>query len=136
MISSILRLRILHSNDIHSHFEKMANIATAFKQLRASVGEDHALTLDIGDHIDRVSRETEGSRGAANLAIMNETGYEVVTIGNNEGLTLSADTLAELYGSQARFKVLCSNLLDPLTGQVPSWGKAYHIMEKGGLRLA
>jgi 5'-nucleotidase len=113
----------------------MPNIAAAFKELRASAGEEHSLTLDIGDHIDRVSRETEGSEGAANLDIMNETGYDAVTIGNNEGLTLSHDTLAELYGSRAQFKVLCSNLIDPITGEVPSWGVPYHIMKKGRITI-
>jgi 5'-nucleotidase len=135
MASSTMRLRILHSNDIHSHFEKMPNIAAAFKELRASAGEEHTLTLDIGDHIDRVSRETEGTEGTANLEVMNETGYEAVTLGNNEGLTLSQETLSELYGSKARFKVLCSNLLDPVTGETPSWGVPYHIVEKGGITI-
>lgn len=135
MDSPTLRLRILHSNDIHSHFEQMPNIAAAFKELRASAGEEHTLTLDIGDHIDRVRTETEGSSGEANLDIMNETGYDAVTIGNNEGLTLSQETLSKLYGSQAQFKVLCSNLLDAASGEFPQWGTPYHIIEKGGIKV-
>lgn len=135
MASRTLRLRILHSNDIHSHFEQMPSIAGAFKELRGSAGEEHTLTLDVGDHIDRVRIETEGSGGSANLAIMNETGYEAVTIGNNEGLTLSQDTLNQLYGSEARFTVLCSNLLEATSGQIPRWGKAYHIIEKAGIKV-
>jgi 5'-nucleotidase len=135
MGSPTLRLRILHSNDIHSHFEQMPNIAAAFKELRASAGEEHTLTLDIGDHMDRVRTETEGSGGEANLEIMNETGYDAVTIGNNEGLTLSHETLSKLYGSQAQFKVLCSNLLDAASGDFPQWGTPYHIIEKGGIKI-
>lgn len=135
MASQTLRLRILHSNDIHSHFEQMPSIAAAFKELRGSAGEEHTLTLDVGDHIDRVRIETEGSGGSANLAIMNETGYEAVTIGNNEGLTLSQETLNLLYGSEARFTVLCSNLLEATSGQIPRWGKAYHIIEKAGIKV-
>ncbi|MEK3910437.1 bifunctional UDP-sugar hydrolase/5'-nucleotidase [Paenibacillus sp. FSL H7-0331] len=135
MASRTLRLRILHSNDIHSHFEQMPSIAAAFKELRGSAGEEHTLTLDVGDHIDRVHIETEGSGGSANLAIMNETGYDAVTIGNNEGLTLSQDTLNLLYGSEARFTVLCSNLLEATSGQIPRWGKAYHIIEKAGIKV-
>jgi 5'-nucleotidase len=130
-----LRLRILHSNDIHSHFEQMPNIAAAFKELRASAGGEHTLTLDIGDHMDRVRTETEGSSGEANLDIMNETGYDAIAIGNNEGLTLSQETLSKLYGSQARFKVLCSNLLDAASGDFPQWGTPYHIIEKSGIKI-
>ncbi|NHN31600.1 bifunctional metallophosphatase/5'-nucleotidase [Paenibacillus agricola] len=135
MDSPTLRLRILHSNDIHSHFEQMPSIAAAFKELRASAGEEHTLTLDIGDHMDRVRTETEGSSGEANLEIMNETGYDAITIGNNEGLTLSQETLTKLYGSQAKFKVLCSNLLDAASGDFPEWGMPYHIINKGGISI-
>ncbi|SFM19889.1 2',3'-cyclic-nucleotide 2'-phosphodiesterase/5'-or 3'-nucleotidase, 5'-nucleotidase family [Paenibacillus sp. 1_12] len=135
MASRTLRLRILHSNDIHSHFEQMPSIAAAFRELRESAGAEHTLTLDIGDHIDRVRIETEGSGGSANLAIMNETGYDAITIGNNEGLTLSQDALTQLYGSQARFTVLCSNLYDASSGQIPKWGKGSHIIEKSGMKI-
>ncbi|NOU92297.1 bifunctional metallophosphatase/5'-nucleotidase [Paenibacillus sp. LMG 31456] len=135
MTSPLLRLRILHTNDIHSHFEQMPSIAAAFHELRVSAGAEHTLTLDIGDHMDRMRPETEGSCGSANLAVMNETGYEAVTIGNNEGLTFSKEALNNLYSSEASFKVLCSNLLDSATGKVPSWGVPYHIIEKGGIRI-
>src|SRR4051794_14229944 len=78
MSSPLLRLRILHSNDIHSHFEQMPKIAAAFQELRTAVGKEHTLTLDIGDHLDRVRAETEGSAGEANLDIMAATGYEAI----------------------------------------------------------
>ncbi|MDF2960186.1 MAG: YunD [Paenibacillus sp.] len=135
MTSPLLRLRILHTNDLHSHFEQMPSIAAAFQELRASAGAEHTLTLDIGDHLDRMRPETEGSSGSANLAVMNETGYEAVTIGNNEGLTFTPEVLEALYGSEANFKVLCSNLAESKTGMLPSWGVPYHIVEKAGIRI-
>ncbi|MCR8634610.1 bifunctional metallophosphatase/5'-nucleotidase [Paenibacillus radicis (ex Xue et al. 2023)] len=135
MTSPLLRLRILHTNDIHSHFEQMPSIAAAFHELRASAGAEHTLTLDIGDHMDRMRPQTEGSSGSANLAVMNETGYEAVALGNNEGLTFTKEALNDIYSSKANFKVLCSNLLDSETGKVPSWGVPYHIVEKGGIRI-
>jgi 2',3'-cyclic-nucleotide 2'-phosphodiesterase (5'-nucleotidase family) len=135
MTSPLLRLRILHTNDIHSHFEQMPSIAAAFRELRASNGNEQTLLLDIGDHMDRMRPETEGSSGAANLAVMNETGYEAVTIGNNEGLTFTKEALSDLYGSRQSFKVICSNLIDADTGKLPSWAVPYHIVEKGGIRV-
>ncbi|TDG00649.1 bifunctional metallophosphatase/5'-nucleotidase [Paenibacillus piri] len=135
MTSPQVRLRILHTNDLHSHFEQMPPIASAFRELRAAAGAEHTLTLDIGDHLDRMRPETEGSCGSANRAVMIETGYEAVTIGNNEGLTFTPHELEALYGSDVSFKVLCSNLLDAETGRVPSWGVPYHIVEKAGIRI-
>ncbi|ULL14314.1 bifunctional metallophosphatase/5'-nucleotidase [Paenibacillus sp. H1-7] len=130
-----LRLRILHSNDIHSHFEQMPGIAAVFQKLRDEAGEEHTLTLDIGDHMDRMRPETEASGGKFNLEIMAATGYEAVTLGNNEGLTFTREALAELYGGQNGPAVLVCNLLDAETGAVPSWGAPYHITEKSGLRI-
>ena len=54
---------------------------------------DGAIVLDIGDHMDRASVETEGTMGQANVDVINLTGYDAITIGNNEGLTISYDVL-------------------------------------------
>jgi 5'-nucleotidase len=136
MTSAPIKLRILHTNDLHSHFEQMPSIAGAFRELRACTGEMNTLTFDIGDHLDRMRPETEGSDGATNIAVMNETGYEAVTLGNNEGLTVASAVLEDLYSNQAKFKVLCSNLLDAATGTYPTWGVPYHVIEKSGVRVA
>lgn len=130
-----LRLRIVHSNDIHSHYEQMPQIAAVFQELRSSAGEEHSLTLDIGDHLDRMRPETEASAGSYNLDIMAATGYDAITIGNNEGLTFTKEALAELYGQRSDIKVLCSNLLDSATGQLPEWAAPYHIIVKGGIKV-
>lgn len=87
MESAPQRLTILHTNDIHSHFETMSPIAAGIAGLRAAAGEEAVLLVDIGDHMDRAAVETEGTMGQANIDILNLTGYDAVTIGNNEGLT-------------------------------------------------
>ncbi|PZE21443.1 bifunctional metallophosphatase/5'-nucleotidase [Paenibacillus xerothermodurans] len=135
MTSPALMLRILHTNDLHSHFEQMPSIAAAFRELRRSAGDTNTLTLDIGDHLDRMHAATEGTEGTANIAVMNETGYDAVTIGNNEGLTFTPAALAALYGEKSIFKVLCSNLLNTETGRIPGWAVPSHVVEKGGIRV-
>ncbi|MCS7463648.1 bifunctional metallophosphatase/5'-nucleotidase [Paenibacillus doosanensis] len=135
MNATPLRLRILHSNDIHSHFEQMPAIAAAFKKLRAEAGEEHTLTVDIGDHLDRMRPETEASAGGFNLDMMSATGYEAMTLGNNEGLTLTREALAELYGSRPDLKMLCGNLVETETGSPPSWMAPYHIIVKSGISI-
>ncbi|HET7658388.1 MAG TPA: bifunctional UDP-sugar hydrolase/5'-nucleotidase [Bacillales bacterium] len=105
--------RIFHTNDIHSHFSHWPQIAAYFNDAREQcklMGEPYLL-FDIGDHIDRFHPMTEGTRGKGNVQLLNALGYNAVTIGNNEGVTLSKNQLAALY-EDAHFPVLTANLYD------------------------
>lgn len=128
-------LTILHTNDIHSHFEKMGSIAAMINEAKgqSSSGEE-VLVLDIGDHMDRMAVETEGSLGGANIDIINMTGYDAITIGNNEGLTFTVDILDQAYAG-ILCPVVCGNLLLKSTGKPPVWMEPYHIINKGGIRI-
>ncbi|SDC07276.1 2',3'-cyclic-nucleotide 2'-phosphodiesterase/5'-or 3'-nucleotidase, 5'-nucleotidase family [Paenibacillus sp. UNCCL117] len=129
------KLRIVHTNDIHSHVDRMGKIAGIIRKLREEAGERHTLTLDIGDHIDRMRPETEGTDGGVNVAVLNATGYDAVTLGNNEGLTYTPDVLQKLYAEQAQFTVVLGNMFEASTGLVPAWAKPWHLLERGGLRI-
>src|SRR5699024_6628540 len=54
---------------------------------------------------------TEGTNGRGNVQLLNEAGYDAVTIGNNEGITLSKAGLEHLYDG-AEFSVIVANLFD------------------------
>ncbi|MDQ1910056.1 bifunctional UDP-sugar hydrolase/5'-nucleotidase [Paenibacillus sp. GD4] len=129
-----IRLRILHTNDLHSRFEQMPKIAAVIRRLRSEAGEEHTVTLDIGDHLDRMFPETEGTEGLANIAVLNATGYDAVTLGNNEGLTFSRSMLAKLY-AEAQFHIVASNLPETATGELPEWALPYQILTKSGIRI-
>ena len=129
------KLTILHTNDIHSHFEQMAGIARTIRDCRAGLSDDEVLVVDIGDHLDRAHAVTEGSGGAANVAVMNATGYEAAVLGNNEGLTFTPELLRELY-ADARFPILGSNIVETATGAIPTWQTPYLLLEKGPLKVA
>ncbi|CAM4357684.1 bifunctional metallophosphatase/5'-nucleotidase [Paenibacillus tarimensis] len=128
------RVLLLHSNDLHSRLEQAARISTYITEARRTYGED-LLVLDIGDHMDRMRLETEGSDGLVNIALLNEAGYDAVTLGNNEGLTYSHEVLDRAYGEEARFQVLCANLLETATGEPPAWMQPHTIIVKGGMRF-
>lgn len=132
---SIQKLVILHTNDIHSHFEQMPKIAQIVKSYRAMCGEDELLVLDCGDHMDRAFVETEGSDGKANIEVMNATGYDLAVPGNNEGLTFSIETLQKLYGELARFPVIGSNMKLRSSEDIPSWLNRYLIITKNSLKI-
>jgi 2',3'-cyclic-nucleotide 2'-phosphodiesterase (5'-nucleotidase family) len=128
------RLTILHTNDIHSHFETMSSIAAEIAGLKAAAGDEPVLLVDIGDHMDRAAVETEGTMGQANIDIINLTGYDAVTIGNNEGLTFSPETLSAIF-SGLQCPVVCCNFLDTATGLPPLWMKQRAVVEKDGIRI-
>lgn len=138
MESELQRLTILHTNDIHSHFEMMSPIAAQIALLKAAAGEEPVLLVDIGDHMDRAALATEGTMGQANIDILNLTGYDAVTIGNNEGLTFAQgdpqETLSALFAG-LQCPVVCCNFLDSSTGEPPHWMKSHVIVEKNGVKI-
>ncbi|MFE4710399.1 MULTISPECIES: bifunctional metallophosphatase/5'-nucleotidase [unclassified Paenibacillus] len=128
------RLTILHTNDIHSHFDMMSPLAAVIAEQRAAAGDEPLLLLDIGDHMDRAAIETEGTMGQANIDILNLTGYDAVTIGNNEGLTFTADMLSAVF-SGLQCPVVCCNFVETATGEPPHWMKRHVILERDGIRI-
>lgn len=137
MPARLHKLVILHTNDIHSHFERMPQIASLIRARRAAHAADSSpvVTVDCGDHMDRMFVETEGTAGAANVAVMNATGYDAAVLGNNEGLTFPAATLAAAYKDAARFTVIGSNVAWKDSGESPDWLVPYYIARCGPIRV-
>jgi 2',3'-cyclic-nucleotide 2'-phosphodiesterase (5'-nucleotidase family) len=127
-------LTLLHTNDIHSHFEEAARIARYFRLTRQGTPADRLLAIDCGDFLDRVRAETEGTHGMANRAMLDLLAYDVITLGNNEGLTFTKEQLDALY-EQAPFQVVCANLTDSQSGGRPGWMKPTAVIEKAGWRI-
>lgn len=127
------RVVLLHSNDIHSRLENAARIAGIIADERSRLGADRLLALDCGDHMDRMRLETEGSDGLVNIRLLQEAGYEAITLGNNEGLTYSAETLHMLYKDAPGFAVVCANMRLAATGERPEWMTPGTIIVKNGL---
>lgn len=126
---------LLHTNDIHSHFERMPRIGEAIRRLRDKHAASEPIVIDGGDHMDRMRPETEGSGGAANVAVLNATGYDLVVPGNNEGLTLPPAQLAQAYEHRQAFAVVCGNLELPDTKEPPEWMERCRIFVRNGLRV-
>lgn len=135
MASQLQKIVILHTNDIHSHYEQMPKIATAFRTLEKKHAGIPLLKIDVGDHMDRMRIATDGTNGAANIAIMNATGYHLAVPGNNEGLTFTQEQLAVNYGQLANFTVLGSNMGIAPDGALPPWLSSHWIQELEGIRL-
>ncbi|MGG4496136.1 bifunctional metallophosphatase/5'-nucleotidase [Brevibacillus reuszeri] len=130
-------LHLLHTNDLHSHFATMPRIATCLRTCREEWERsgDCVLTVDIGDHMDRMDIKSEATYGKTNVGVMNRSGYQYATIGNNEGITLTKEKLDQLY-EEAMFTVITTNLHDAASGTQPQWAVPYTIHEFADLRVA
>ena len=78
MINQENVLKILHLNDLHSHFENYPKIKRFFKE--KSVGFSDVLRFDIGDNVDRSHPLTEATLGKGNIALMNDLQLTAATI--------------------------------------------------------
>lgn len=114
-------LYMYYTNDLHSNFDNWSKVASFLKDSRDRLREENISNwiVDIGDHVDRVHPIAEAFMGKANVQLMNELGYDFITIGNNEGITLPHYDLFHLY-DDAEFDVICSNL-ESLTEEIPKW---------------
>lgn len=123
----VIRFHIIHTNDLHSHFERWPQTVSVIKRLKASLdaAQEAYILVDLGDHMDRANFITEGSQGKANVELMNYVGYDYATLGNNEGITFSKQELDNLY-TDASFSILLNNLYEP-DGSRPSWLVPYAI---------
>lgn len=106
-------IHLLHTNDLHSHFENWPRIQRQLAKRKAdglaAAGNNTVFTFDIGDAMDRAHPLTEATDGASNIAMFNEVGYDAVTIGNNEGIGNPPAVLRHLY-DHAQFPVVLGNL--------------------------
>lgn len=128
-------LRILHTNDLHSHFENFPKIRRYLKKVQETAPEDQVLTFDAGDFMDRSHPLSDASEGQANIRLMNDFGYDAITIGNNEGISNPHEVLERLF-DQAKFPVILSNLLEE-DGQRPAWAHDHlFLTTKKGTRIA
>lgn len=116
---------ILHVNDVHGQtlgstvdgkpIGGYARLASAVAKVRQEVGADHVLLVHAGDEFSRGDAMTMASAGAANISLMNQIGFDLMTPGNGEfygGVTSLQKRIAE-----AKFPVLTSNVSYRLGGE-------------------
>ncbi|UQS82486.1 metallophosphatase [Bombilactobacillus folatiphilus] len=122
------QIQLLHTNDLHSHFENFPRIERFIKHRRQVNQEANVQTFlfDVGDATDRQHPLTETTQAQANIQWMNRLNYDAVTIGNSEGLYYSHNVLEHMYDT-AKFDVIVGNLKE--TNQMlPHFAKEYRII--------
>ncbi|WP_077327842.1 bifunctional metallophosphatase/5'-nucleotidase [Virgibacillus siamensis] len=130
------KIHFYYTNDLHSNFENWSRVVAYFKaEKEKRKSEDSSCWMvDIGDHVDRVHPIAEAFMGKANVRLLNDAGFDLATIGNNEGITLAHDDLRHLY-DEAEFQVTCANL-HSMTADEPDWQQpTINIQSVGGVKV-
>lgn len=128
-------LRILHTNDLHSHFEHFPKIGRYLKKAQADTSVDEVYTFDAGDFMDRSHPLTDATEGQANIKLMNGFNYDAITIGNNEGISNPHWVLERLF-DHAHFPVVLANLREE-DESMPNWALGHKIIKtKKNTRIA
>jgi len=96
---------ILHTNDVHGAIEGYSYIAA----LKAKLESEGATVIlaDAGDFTNG-NIYVSISKGESAVTLMNQVGYDIVTLGNHE-FDFGYDNLVENM-SKGTFKTLCSNI--------------------------
>lgn len=122
-----MKMKILHTNDMHSCFENFARVTTAIRRLR----DENTLVLDAGDFNDFRTVEMKGTDGEAGVELLKIAGYDAMSIGNNE--TTEGTRILEAMARKSEVPFVSCNLrkkdMKPLGGVRRSM-----IIERGGLR--
>jgi 5'-nucleotidase len=91
-------LTILHTNDLHGHYDLAIRQAAFIKNKKQELlnkGEN-VIVLDGGDHMDMSMNECLATSGAIHLDMLAASGYDAMTVGNNELLRLPKDKIRQL----------------------------------------
>jgi 5'-nucleotidase len=111
-----LRLTILHTNDIHGHQDRLAQIATIVEREKAS--SDHAvLYLDAGDVEDTTNRLSNLTKGTAMHRLLSVAGCDAATVGNACWLRYGPGSLTE-HARASSYPQLLANFTE-IDGPVP-----------------
>ncbi|KRM95572.1 metallophosphoesterase [Liquorilactobacillus aquaticus DSM 21051] len=123
------RITILHTNDIHSHFENWPKIRRYLIGTRKRLIKkgEAVITVDLGDAMDRVHPLSEATNGKINIELMNTVGYDAATVGNNEGIGNSHEQLNAMY-ERADFPIILDNLVNGRTRRPPRWAHLSRVI--------
>lgn len=132
-----LRLRVLHTSDVHGHvLDALPQVAAYAQDCRERMGHRHVLLTDGGDTLQGGPYayyynfiDTRSPHLVAE--VMNRAGYDVAVIGNHD--IEQGHAVYDRFVSQCRFPVLGANVID---GAGESYFQPYQLFDCEGVRIA
>lgn len=138
------KLIIYTINDFHGALEEVdgkygaARISGYIKENKITNSDAATLVVSSGDMFQG-SAISNHTRGEIVVDIMNEIGYDAMTIGNHEfdwGLeTVLKYRDNDLTNGEANFPFLGCNIIDKETSSIPEYVDPYKIVEEKGLKI-
>lgn len=131
----MIKLTILHTNDIHGRVQQLLRIATLVRQIRSEVelSGGSCLYLDAGDSEDTSNLESSLSKGSAMEAILRGAGCDYVALGNAIPIRYGPEAIENLaihFGKP----LLCGNMFDKW-GTIVKGLEHYVIQTIGELKI-
>jgi 5'-nucleotidase len=131
----VIKLTILHINDLHGRVGQLARIASLVRSIRNVVQDagGYCLFLDAGDVEDTALLESSLTKGSAMQAILRGAGCEWAALGNSIPMRYGPQAVADLSEYFGR-PLLCANMLDQ-HGQLLAGLQPYALETVGELKI-
>ncbi len=109
----MIKLTILHTNDIHGQVSQLTRIATLVREIRREVEAigGYCLYVDGGDSEDTTLLESSLTKGSAMASILRGAGCDYAALGNAVPIRYGPLPVAELAKHFGR-PLLCANFYD------------------------
>jgi len=131
----MIKLTILHTNDVHGRVSQLTRIATLVREIRSEVDAagGYSLYVDAGDSEDTTLLESSLTKGSAMNAILRGAGCEYAALGNAVPIRYGHLPVAELAKYFGR-PLLCANFYDENDKMVDGL-EPYTIHDFGAFKL-
>jgi len=136
--ADVVPLQILTVNDFHGALLEngknpgAAKIAAYLKDMKAQ-NPNGTLILSAGDMFQG-SADSNLLYGKTVVEVMNEIGFDAMTLGNHEfdwGVPILKQRIA-----QSHFPYLSANIIEKATGNLAPFVKPYALFERSGIKIA
>ncbi len=137
-----VRVQILHSNDLHSHFEGgegkggYARMKTMVDRLKAEAAAQGMATLFLdGGDFGEGSSFFFAENGATALRLLDDLGVDATVIGNHDLLQGGEELAVLLKRTNIKADVLAANLNDKFLNEANGLVKSLVVKTVGGARI-
>ncbi|MEA5077068.1 MAG: bifunctional UDP-sugar hydrolase/5'-nucleotidase [Anaerolineaceae bacterium] len=131
----MIRLTVLHTNDLHGRVEQLARIASLVRSIRHQVQGEGGVCyyFDCGDSEDNRQLESSLTKGAAMDALLAASGCDAAALGNAIPIRYGHQAIAGLSRAFGK-PILCANLLDEHGQQIEGL-QPYQWLELDGFKI-
>ncbi len=137
-----VRVQILHSNDLHSHFEGgdgiggYARLKTMVDRLKAQAAAQGIATLFLdGGDFGEGSSFFFAENGATALRLLDDLGVDAAVIGNHDLLQGGEELAVLLKRANIKADILAANLNDKFLNEDNGSVKSLIVKSIGGVRI-